>query len=73
MDPALNFGPLAGIVQAIKGLEMAVRGVRQSGVSLWMLACMSLRLDFDATDAVANQHIQIEVTTTKDKCAEQRR
>ena len=31
MDPALNFGSLVGIVQAIKGSEMAVRGVRQSG------------------------------------------
>ena len=31
MDPALNFGSPAGIVQAIKGSEMAVRGVRQFG------------------------------------------
>jgi len=30
-DLTLNFGSLAGIVQAIKGSEMVARAVRQSG------------------------------------------
>ena len=47
MDPALNFGSPAGIVQAIKGSEMAVRGVRQSGgvaLDVWH-ACRYLLYD----------------------------
>ena len=49
MDPALNFGSPAGIVQAIKGSEMVARAVRQSeaiwGCRSGCLACMSLHLD----------------------------
>jgi len=61
MDPALNFGPPAGIVQAIKGSEMAVRGVRQSGgvaLDVWHACrCVSI-LNCVNCDLAVNLNVQ---------------
>ena len=61
MDPALNFGSPAGIVQAIKGSEMAVRGVRQSGgvaLDVWHACrCVSI-LNCVNCDLAVNLNVQ---------------